>query len=66
MAYKAVDQGEEGHDTIVISNRDQKFSDITLSTDPEQDLQEIGNWINYFICGYKAILSHDENLKSIV
>ena len=66
MAYKAVDQGEEGHDKIVISNRDQKFSDITLSTDPEQDLQKIGNWINYFICGYKAILSHDENLKSIV
>lgn len=66
MAYKAIDQGEEGHDQIVITNRDETFTTCVLSTDPEQDLKESGQWINYFICGYKAILSHDEKLKAMV
>lgn len=72
MAYRAVEEGEEGHDQINISNRDETFCTLSLSTDPEQGLLpnahcvSCGHWINYFICGYKAILSCNETLKGLV
>jgi hypothetical protein len=72
MAYRAIEEGEEGCDQITISNKDETFCTLTLSTDPEQGLLEnahcvsCGHWINYFICGYKAILSCNEDLKKMV
>jgi hypothetical protein len=35
MAYNAIDQGEEGHDQIVIMNTDESFNTCVLSNDPE-------------------------------
>ena len=43
-----------------------------MPTDPEQGLLanahcvSCGHWINYFICGYKAILSCNDDLKKLV
>jgi galactokinase len=71
MAYRAIEEGEEGFDQITITNKDETFSTLTLSTNPEQGLFErtgsdAEDWINYFICGYKAILSCNEDLKKMV
>jgi hypothetical protein len=72
MTYRVIEEGEEGHDKIKITNRDDTFCYTELTTDPEQGLLKDGdcasydNWVNYFICGYKAILSCNETLKSLV
>lgn len=38
MAYRVIEDGEEGCDKIKISNKDNTFESIELSTDPEQPL----------------------------
>ena len=72
MAYRVIEDGEEGCDKIKISNKDNIFESLELSTDPEQPLFErdpyasYDLWMNYFICGYKAILSVNETLSKLV
>ena len=72
MAYRTVEEGDYGCGTITIANRDETFCTLTLPTDPEQGLLTnahcvtCGHWINYFICGYKAILSCNDELKKLV
>lgn len=66
MAYAPVEEGEAS-DQIVVSNIDKdKYPEETLSTDPYQKLREDKNWTNYFLCGYKAILALDDEVRGLV
>jgi galactokinase len=43
---------------IEINNIDKdKYPVEKISTDPFQKLRENADWLNYFLCGYKAVLS---------
>jgi N-acetylgalactosamine kinase len=54
-------------DAIEINNLDKdKYPPEKLSTNPFQKLREDFHWTNYFVCGYKAILSLNEKLMSRV
>lgn len=54
-------------DEIEINNIDKDtYPTERLSTDPFQKFKENAHWINYFICGYKAILAVDEKYYSKV
>lgn len=65
MAYVAVDDGQEGADEISIANIDKdSYAPVTISTDPFQKLRETADWLNYFLCGYKAILAHDDGIRA--
>ena len=62
MAYIPTDD-----DQITINNIDKDtYAAETISTDPYQKFRDHAHWINYFLCGYKAILAHDESVKSLV
>ena len=66
MAYVAVRDGE-GSEEIVINNIEKDlYPEIKISNDPYQKLQEEPGPVNYFLCGLKAILAHDESVKSQV
>ena len=67
MAYTSVEPGEEGSEEIHIYNIEHStYEPVVLSTDPSQNLKEAAHFANYFLCGYKAILSHHEDLVSQV
>lgn len=54
-------------DEIEINNIDKDtYPAEKLSTDPFQKFKEGHHWINYFLCGYKAILAIDEKVYSQV
>lgn len=54
-------------DYISISNIDKdQFPTEQISNDPFQKLRSTHHWINYFLCGYKAILAHDAELRDSV
>ncbi len=54
-------------DEIEINNIDKdQYPTEKISTDPFQKFKEGPHWINYFICGYKAILAVDEKYYSKV
>lgn len=56
MAYVLNDKDE-----IEVNNIDKdQFPTERLSTDPFQKFKEGHHWINYFLCGYKAVLAIDE------
>jgi galactokinase len=63
MAYSPSDKDE-----IVLNNVDKDmYAGERLSTDPYQKFKEEAHWINYFLCGYKAVLSlEDSPLRSKV
>eukprot|EP00351_Strombidinopsis_sp_SopsisLIS2011_P000616 CAMPEP_0116881034 /NCGR_PEP_ID=MMETSP0463-20121206/13093_1 /TAXON_ID=181622 /ORGANISM="Strombidinopsis sp, Strain SopsisLIS2011" /LENGTH=104 /DNA_ID=CAMNT_0004532469 /DNA_START=218 /DNA_END=532 /DNA_ORIENTATION=- len=62
MAYAPSDDGQ-----IVINNLDKdKFPQHILETERHQKLREDAHWSNYFLCGYKAILANDADLKAQV
>lgn len=62
MAYAPADD-----DRIVITNIDKDlYPSEAISTDPYQKFREGANWINYFLCGYKAILALDSPVKDLV
>ena len=64
MAYVKVTDGE-GSDEIVLNNIEKDlYPEIKISTDPYQKLKEEPGPVNYFLCGYKAILAHNEAIKS--
>jgi N-acetylgalactosamine kinase len=66
MAYTPVEEGN-GADQIVINNIDSTlFPQITISTDPFQKMREDAHFLNYFLCGYKGILAHHEDLRALV
>ena len=55
------------NDEIEIANIDKdQYPQEKLSTDPFQRFKENHSWINYFLCGYKAVLAIDENYYSQV
>ena len=57
--------GEE--ECIEVHNIDKDmFPAERLTTDPWQKLREGAHWINYFLCGYKAILATDERCYNSV
>ena len=59
MAYIPTDDGK-----ITINNVDKDmFPQEILDTEPGQKFKESGHWINYFLCGYKAILALDSPIK---
>ena len=59
MAYISTDDDE-----IQVANLDKaQYPLETISTDPFQKLRENAHFMNYFLCGYKAILAHDDDLK---
>jgi N-acetylgalactosamine kinase len=63
MAYLPVEEGE-GSDEIQVSNLDKaQYPHETISNDPFQKLRENADFMNYFLCGYKAILAHDDKIK---
>ena len=67
MAYSPVEEGEAGEAEIEIRNIDEAcYATITISTDPFQKMQEHSHFVNYFLCGYKAILAHHEDLSKQV
>lgn len=72
MAYRTVEEGDYGCGLITIANKDETFCTLTLPTDPNQGLLRnahcvsCGHWINYFICGYKAILNCNAELQQLV
>ena len=56
MAYVPSDKSE-----IEVNNIDKdQYPAERLSTDPFQKFKEGIHWINYFLCGYKAVLAIDE------
>jgi galactokinase len=61
MAY-VKDQSQD----IVINNVEQEYEEIKITNDPTQKLKDQPGPVNYFLCGYKAILEHNEDLKSKV
>lgn len=62
MAY-AFDEA----DTITINNIDKDiFPGEVISTDPLQKFHEKTHWLNYFLCGYKAILALDSPFKDTI
>ena len=62
MAYILSDDGK-----ITINNIDKdQYPEAVLTTDPEQSLSEAGSFINYFLCGYKAILAFSSPVKDSV
>lgn len=66
MAYVVVEEGE-GADKIVINNIDKDtYPAIEISTDPFQKFADTASNVNYFLCGYKAILAHNEELRKKV
>jgi galactokinase len=66
MAYVTVEDGE-GADKICVANIDKdSYPPETISNDPFQKLVEHGHMLNYFLCGYKAILAHDEEVRKHV
>ena len=59
MAYVLSDD-----DKITINNLDKdQFPEEVLSTDPCQKFKESAHFINYFLCGYKAILANESPVK---
>lgn len=66
MAYSVVEEGEEGSDLIHLTNIDKdSFPEEILSNDPYQKMFESAHWVNYFLCGYKAILSHNKEVRTM-
>ena len=62
MAYIPSDDGQ-----IVINNIDKDvYEQTTLTTEPTQAFRESGSFVNYFLCGYKAVLAFDSPVKDQV
>ena len=62
MAYITTDKDE-----IIINNIDKDlFPQEVISTDPHQKFKEGSHWINYFLCGFKAIFALESPLKGKV
>ena len=62
MAYAVTND-----DKIVINNYDKDlYPEISISTDAHQKFGEHGSFINYFLCGYKAILALESPFKGKV
>ena len=62
MAYTTTDD-----DKITIANVEgATYATQELSTDPYQKMWEDAHYVNYFLCGYKAILSHHNDIKNQV
>ena len=54
-------------DRIVLNNYDKDlYPEETLTTDPYQKFRENGNFVNYFLCGLKAILALDSPHKDLL
>jgi len=54
-------------DQIIINNVDRDlYPQVELSTDPMQKFKESGDFQNYFLCGYKAILGFNSPVKDTV
>lgn len=66
MAYCKVTDGE-GSDEVVINNIEKDlYEEIKISNDPFQGLKDDPGPINYFLCGTKAILTVNEEVRSKV
>ena len=62
MAYVITEDDE-----IEIANIDKdQYPSEKITTDPYQKFKEAAHWINYFLCGYKAVLSVNEKWASQV
>ena len=56
-----------GDDSITINNIDKdSFPPEIIETDPLQKFREDAHWLNYFLCGYKAILAFNSPVKDMV
>lgn len=38
----------------------------TISTEPHQKMFDTAHFMNYFLCGYKSILAHNDEIKALV
>ena len=62
IAYVPSEDGQ-----IVLNNIDKdQYPQIVLPTEPTQAFHESGSFINYFLCGYKAILAFESPVKDQV
>lgn len=62
MAYTPTDD-----EKITINNIDKDcYPSEIISTDPLQKFKEDAHWLNYFLCGYKAILALESPIKERV
>jgi galactokinase len=67
MAYTTIENDKDGSEEITITNIDKDlYPTETISTDPFQKMKEGVHWINYFLCGYKAILAHNKDIYGLV
>lgn len=54
-------------ESITINNIDKDlYPTEVISTDPFQKFKDSAHWLNYFLCGYKAVLALDSPLKGKV
>lgn len=66
MAYSRVEENEEGGETIQIANIDKDtYPPEIISSDPYQKMFPSAHWINYFLCGYKAVLAHNQDIRKL-
>ncbi len=63
MAVAIVPEGRDGSQEIQLHNIDKTFEPARISNDPNQEFSDI-NWINYFLCGYKSVMVHNEEFRS--
>lgn len=62
MAYIATDD-----EKITINNMDKDMFPVeVLDVNPHQKFKDDAHWINYFLCGYKAVLALESDLKGKV
>ena len=66
IAYAKVTEGE-GSDMIVVDNmQPELYTPVKTTNDPFQPFKDDPVYINYFLCGYKAMLAHNEALRTMV
>lgn len=63
MVVSIVEEGADGANEIQLHNTNSDYPTARISNDPKQDLSDI-NWINYFMCGYKSVMIHNEEFRS--
>lgn len=66
MAYAKFTDGDDSENIVINNIEKDLYPEIKITTDPYQKLKEEPGPVNYFLCGYKAILAHNDEIKSKV
>jgi len=66
MAFTVVEEGQDGQDEISVHNTNEKFQAEKFSNRADQKLFDGNHWANYFLCGYKSIMLHNEEITKLL